>query len=530
METFYLDLFLEDLDERKGRIPSCADVSLIRRRVRKVIKTILLEVRRENPFFVSTLVNSGSFYEGTKVGKPDEFDFFICLDAFSSPEDIEVQELPCSTVLVLPSEAACRNIALSFADGRSPWQLPSSTEITIPSDLRYFYHYDFMAFEWKKDIKTPFFELFNSKAQGFEAYGMKVVTSEPDEIVKAPPSLSKHGPAYTLQLEWNGGEFEPYKGLRISVDLALTVKINCRPNINLQMESLTVRVLNSLLDSMPYFFAVGSYRNVLTEVYPNFFEDREQKFQGFKPINFCLRCSQSWLEQALFCQTFGPDSGQSKCLRILKVLRDIFFPDPENQDMEIPDTDNITRELGLKPFSFPDDVNHATKLVSSYILKTLVLFEWQKNPGDEQWNESRLNERLLNILRCLVAHLEKKKLTSFFYADYDLFHKTILEEDYPDAASIIHIILNRLESIKTLPEYSFEVCLGNIEHDFEIICRKKKLTSLLSNALWDKCFDNVFFQSVVEKSLRIEGKGEIYDAPEPGERTRSSDRGSKKGN
>ena len=201
-------------------------------------------MRRENPFFVSTLVNSGSFYEGTKVGKPDEFDFLICLDAFSSPEDVVVEELPCSTVIVLPSESACRNIALSFADGRSAWRLPSSIPqlnsldslgSETPCDPRYSYDYDFTTFEWKKNIKTPFFKLFNNKARGFEAYGMKVVTIEPDEVyvLKAPPPLSKHGPAYTLQLEWNGGELEPYKGLRISVDLALAVKINSRPNINL---------------------------------------------------------------------------------------------------------------------------------------------------------------------------------------------------------------------------------------------------------------------------------------------------------
>ena len=198
METSSLDLFLEDLDERKGRIPSCEEVSLIERRVRKVVKTILLEVRRENPFFLSTLVNSGSFYEGTKVGKPDEFDFFICLDAFSSTEDVVVQELPCSSVLVLPSESACRNIALSFADRGSRWPVPSCTESMIPSephcdrDPWYFYHdYNFTRFEWKKDIKTPFFKLFNSKARAFEAYGMKVVSSEPDD----ESALSKHGPA-----------------------------------------------------------------------------------------------------------------------------------------------------------------------------------------------------------------------------------------------------------------------------------------------------------------------------------------------
>ena len=72
-----METFLVDLDETRGKLPCCQEISLIQRRVRKVIKVILLEVRRENPFFMTTLINSGSFYEGTKVGKPDEFDFFV---------------------------------------------------------------------------------------------------------------------------------------------------------------------------------------------------------------------------------------------------------------------------------------------------------------------------------------------------------------------------------------------------------------------------------------------------------------------
>ena len=59
-----------------------------------------------------------------------------------------------------------------------------------------------------------------------------------------------HGPAYTWQLEWNGGE--EYKGLRISVDLALApLKINSRPNkIDLEFESESGKVLKSVFDSV----------------------------------------------------------------------------------------------------------------------------------------------------------------------------------------------------------------------------------------------------------------------------------------
>ena len=112
--TSFLNLFLRDLDDRKGKLSHYQEVCRIQRAVRKVIKTLLLEVRREKPFLVTTLVNSGSFYEGTKIAKPDEFDFFVQLDSFSGPEDIEVEELPCSTVAVIPTESALKNWRLCF--------------------------------------------------------------------------------------------------------------------------------------------------------------------------------------------------------------------------------------------------------------------------------------------------------------------------------------------------------------------------------------------------------------------------------
>ena len=151
----HLNLFLQDLDERKGRIPCCQEVSLIQSRIRRVIRSILLEVRRENPFFRTTLINSGSFYEGTKVGQPDEFDFLIQLDSFSGPERYYFHELPCSTMMVFPAdESAWEDLCFFF---------PHSKQ-----DLRYGY------FEWKKTIKTPFYKIFNKKAKDFEAFGMKV--------------------------------------------------------------------------------------------------------------------------------------------------------------------------------------------------------------------------------------------------------------------------------------------------------------------------------------------------------------------
>lgn len=492
-----LDLFLADLDEKEGKLPPHEEVCLIQRHVRKAIETILWEVRIENSFYVTTLVNSGSFYEGTKVGKPDEFDFFVQLDALSSSDDIEFHQLPCSTVLVLPREAALKNMRPSFPG--------------------YFPH--IMNFEWKEDIKTPFFKLFNSKARGFEEDGMKVVQRPEDEAVGEPSSLRRHGPAYSLLLEWNGGEY--YKGLRISVDLTLAVKINSRPKVDLQHGSQSGRVVNSLLDRLPYFLAVGSYRDVLSEVRPNFFAESEKQSPGqFQPSKFCLRCSQSCLEQVLFSEEFGPDSGQSKCLRLLKVLRDILFPP---YFAETVNTQYFIFPILWKDLEFPllcsshswnDDFKRSVgRVVSSYVLKTLVLFEWQRNPTEDLWSKSNLSRRLINILRDLEDSLKKRHLTSFFYADYNLFRKETPDRYFVDVANMVNTLLKGLESInKIFPQYSFEVCLEKVFTDFEMICRKKRLTSVLSTALKIEVLDDPLFQRVVDKSLRREGKGEIYDS------------------
>ena len=497
-----LETFLLDLDETRGKLPCCQEIPLIQRRVRKVINAILLEVWRENPFFKTTLINSGSFYEGTKVGKPDEFDFFIQLDAFSSPEDVNFKELPCSTVYVVPSKSACENVRVAF------------------TDREYGSHYmplfDLRDFEWKRTIKTPFFKIFNSKAKDFEAYGMKVVLPyEGDDIVKAPPPLSKHGPAYTLLLEWKGGESDLYKEMKISVDLTLAVRINSKSTLRgLEFDSPSGRVLKSVLERLPYFLAVGSYRDPLSEEHTDYFKKEEEQHPGFRPINFVLRCSQSSFEQLLFVQEFGSNSGQSKCLRLLKVLRDMMFPDAEHSTAETGKTDKI-KDFNLAYWiSIADDpLDETGKLISSYVLKTLVLYEWQKNTDAELWSGSNLTQRLISVLRDLVRRLKGKKLTSFFYSDYSLFKKDSLDVDFSNAAAIIQILVDRLVSFKKLPEYKIEDCLDKIIQDSTIVSRKKKLTKFLSCGLRYTLFDYDTLQKVIKKSLVNEGKGEIYDSP-----------------
>ena len=55
-----LDLFIRDLDERKGKLPCCQEVSDIQTSVERFLKTLLLEVEKELPFYKQPLLKVGA--------------------------------------------------------------------------------------------------------------------------------------------------------------------------------------------------------------------------------------------------------------------------------------------------------------------------------------------------------------------------------------------------------------------------------------------------------------------------------------
>ena len=282
-----LDLFIRDLDERKGKLPCCQEVIDVKISVERFLKTLLLEVDKELPFSKTTLVKSGSFYEATKVGQPDEFDYFVQLDNFSGPEDNCFGELPHCMVAVIPSDSAFEKFIKT--KGKFSPYLPF---------IRYF--------QWKRDVKTPFIDSLSRKlAHGVVVFGLKVLTPYLD-------IYQRNGPAYTLELEWQGGQL--YKGLKIQIDLSLAVKINSHSStMAVDFESGAGKVVKSLLDTSPaYFLAVSGYTESEYDVpTSNLFKELEETKKLRKKdsdlsvsldsqSDCLLHISQSCLEQSLF--------------------------------------------------------------------------------------------------------------------------------------------------------------------------------------------------------------------------------------
>ena len=75
---------------RKKVIPNTAEVKKIAREIEQYVQALLSHIAEDDPLFRNTLIRSGSFYEGTKVDLPDEFDYMINLDEIqrlSQPAD-----------------------------------------------------------------------------------------------------------------------------------------------------------------------------------------------------------------------------------------------------------------------------------------------------------------------------------------------------------------------------------------------------------------------------------------------------------
>ena len=504
--TLPLDHFIRDLDERKGKLPCCQEyvqeITDIQASVENFLKALLLDIEKDFPFFKTTLINSGSFYEGTKVGKPDEFDYFVQMDNLS--QDIRFEELKHSMVAVIPSESAFEK---------------------LPKVNRSLY-----SFDWKVNIKSPFVEALDSKlVKGFKAFGLRVLSDEMG-------SLQRHGPAYTLYLKWIGGK--QYKGLIVAVDLVLAVKINTHSStVKVDFESQAGRVVSSLLGTLPYYFAVSGYKEYpvssSSHLFKKFKEEQKERVLGFpisepkislRESHCLLRCSQSCLEQSLFRDHFGPDGGPSVCLRVLKVLRDMTRPFDQYEHCSCQYTLGCPlgsgKSIEEKVWEFVNtgrEINsdwhrrmhslcsatepESTTFISSYSLKTLVLFEWTKYPEEKQWTGNNLSQRIVNIVTVLLRTLEQNKgIRSFWYKDYNVLPNRDKMGYLPAAINRVTIILKCLSSLQTASQNcSFEDFVQTLTNLLTLARRKTKLTRFLHSALQNTFGDKI--TKVLEESV-----------------------------
>lgn len=210
-DFFAIMSYITENFEEKAKFIDESEADLIREKLEILVSNILTQVEKRDSRFQSTLVKSGSVYEGTKVCEPDEFDFMIRVNSLTN------------TPFLHPCDKGDGYVKLSLESRE--WE-----------DFR-----DADGF-FSPNLLSRFFKRLVSRSLDV------IKVPEGLAILRTRPSLNKttwwpvyadllgnsgeesqsgamysenHGPATTLYVRWKGGS--SYKDLTISVDLTLSI-------------------------------------------------------------------------------------------------------------------------------------------------------------------------------------------------------------------------------------------------------------------------------------------------------------------
>ena len=264
--------------EKNARFEDESEAELIREKLEQFVTNILAEVEKRDKRFRSTLIKSGSVYEGAKVGQPDEFDFMIRIDSLTDKPLFRPCDKGEGYVKLFLAEEEWEE----FKDDEgffNPHMLSGFFKKLVNASLNDAELPEGLAFQRVREEMYgtwwPVYSELLGNAGGQE--GSSVMYSE------------SHGPATTLTIYWQGGN--SYRNLAVSVDLTLTLDYQ-ESKLPVELTKLSQKV-NAILQKCGF------------HVVPAGFDS--------------WRISFSMTEKEILASS--PD-GFKTCYRVLKVMRD----------------------------------------------------------------------------------------------------------------------------------------------------------------------------------------------------------------
>ena len=197
--------------EEKARFINESEAGLIREKLEILVSNIITQVEKHDSRFQSTLVKSGSVYEGTKVREPNEFDFMIQMDSLSN------------TPLLRPCDKGDGYVKLSL-ESREWEGFRDADGFFSPNLLSRFFKQ--LVNKSLNDIKIPEGLAVRRtrpllrESSWWSVYA-DLLGDSGEESQSGAVYSENHGPATTLYVQWQGGR--SYKNLWISVDLTLSI-------------------------------------------------------------------------------------------------------------------------------------------------------------------------------------------------------------------------------------------------------------------------------------------------------------------
>lgn len=324
------------------------------------IHEILQAVHEKDVHYKQNATSVGSYYQGLKVEKADEFDFSIPFhigtkltwvpagkqqhfgfndpsqnDEATTRQDLRV--VPASTALQNPGPGYI-SVTLTDSVHRSSQNLQEFMfqEYVIP-------------FLVKMKFRALLFSVLNNNGRSRDDITM---------------SRKLHGPALTMTTDVKDGR----ETIPVDIDFAVVIEAG-----------------------LPFTDSTGWPRP--GALWPSRDKVTMIKDKGINVVakkNFYWLLSFAELEKTLIWDV-DKDSGCRK--KVHRIMKTLFHQ---------------------------SKVKDKNKL-SSYMLKNAWLWECEANPNSESWMQNRLSERFIGCIRRLLAFTDKGSLPQYFYPAIDLF-------------------------------------------------------------------------------------------------------------
>ena len=196
--------------ERQAKFKDDNEAGIIRQKLERLVSSIQLQVAKRDERFQSTLIKSGSIYEGVKVDQPDEFDYMVRINCLNNKLRLSRCENNPGYVRLDQQDETWRE----FTD-----------DYGFFSPNKLCRHFKRLVNESWRTIDVPEGMTIQELSQGYKEGTWGVVFTalvggegRQSEVM----DIESHGPATTIKVKWNGGS--SYSGLIIRVDLTLAVE------------------------------------------------------------------------------------------------------------------------------------------------------------------------------------------------------------------------------------------------------------------------------------------------------------------
>lgn len=348
-------------NEKKCSPPkSNQEARKIQEDVEKIANGVVSNLSRKFKLFEgSSLLKTGSTYEGVKIGNPDEFDYMIEVPALSK-DIIEIRDNPMEGYVW---HARVKDVNF-FHD-----IYPSAHSESISQfSVNFFMALKKIVMDYIQDNLPPNWSMAPKVAPDRSKYFAFSASGVPGDggysRMKELSWAMQQKVAITPHLIWSGNI---YRNMEVSLDFCLAIP-----------------TLFDKRDSYVYFPSE-----------PPAHAAANMSCHVLLLTRFCLRMSFSKEEQRIMKQYPYPD-GQNRCMRLLKFLRDERLTE-------------IDPETGAPLTGLP-----------TYWIKTILYGMYQEYPHASQWQSDYLGVRVVQALDRLIDACARIDLPSFFLPNCNL--------------------------------------------------------------------------------------------------------------